>query len=257
MTDISSQISVSTHSSKTNNEMWESRGKYTIHFCKTNNRGVGIGENNVFWHDSKREKMQLKVSDPFIFAIRRYSHVNGFTDEFKVTGYTTFKVYGDSSNNSVKYYANEYMNSRKRYDYTMIEFVSDDGTVATCPAMILGFVQYNITSGISTPQFTGEEELTLNTTQENMANDNNLYLVVHTASAHVSSEQLEKECVSSFILGDVMNCVYIIKVEAIHGPLLSLLFFKNYGSSGENANKLFCILPQRRRGQYFTNKTKS
>jgi hypothetical protein len=39
-----------------------------------------------------------------------------------------------------------------------------------------------------------------------------------------------------------MNCVYIVKVEAIHGPLF---VFKNYGSSGENANKLFCTLPQR------------
>jgi hypothetical protein len=58
MTEISSQIGVSSHSSKTNNEMWESRGRYTIHFCKTNNRGVGIGEDKVFWHYSKREKMQ-------------------------------------------------------------------------------------------------------------------------------------------------------------------------------------------------------
>ncbi len=74
-----------------------------------------------------------------------------------------------------------------------------------------------------------------------MAADNNLYVVVHTASDYVSSEQMEKEFASSFILGDVMNCVYIVKVEAIHGPLFD---FKNYGSSGENANKLFCILPQ-------------
>jgi hypothetical protein len=44
MTDISSHIGVSTHSSKTNNKMWESTGRYTIHFCKTNNRGVGMGE---------------------------------------------------------------------------------------------------------------------------------------------------------------------------------------------------------------------
>ncbi len=120
--------------------MWESRGRYTIHFCKTVNRGVGIGEDKVFWHDSKREKMQYKLSDLFIFTIQRYSHVNGFTDEFKVTGYTTFKVYDNASDNSVKYYANEYMNGQKGYDYAMIEFVSDDGTVATCPAMILGFV---------------------------------------------------------------------------------------------------------------------
>ncbi len=84
-----------------------------------------------------------------------------------------------------------------------------------------------------------------------MAVDKNLYVVVHTASDCVSSEQLEKEFVSSFILGDVMNCVYIVKVETIHG----LLFvFKNYGSSGENANKSFCTLPQRRWGQYFSNK---
>jgi hypothetical protein len=55
----------------------------------------------------------------------------------------------------------------------MIEFVSDDGTIATCPAMILGFVQYNITLGISTLQFTGEEELPLNTIHKNMAVDNN------------------------------------------------------------------------------------
>jgi hypothetical protein len=90
-------------------------------------------------------------------------------------------------------------------DYAMIEFVSDDGTIATCPAMILGFVQYNITLGIPTQQFTGEEELSLNTIQENMAVDNNPYVVVHTASDYVSSEQLEKEFVSLFILGDVMG----------------------------------------------------
>jgi hypothetical protein len=63
MAHISSHIGVSTHSSKTNKAMWKSRGRYTIHFCKTNNRGVGIGKDKVFWHDSKREKMQLKVSN--------------------------------------------------------------------------------------------------------------------------------------------------------------------------------------------------
>ncbi len=46
--------------------------------------------------------MQLKVSNLFMFAIWRYSHMNGFTDEFKVTGYTTFKVYDNASANSVK-----------------------------------------------------------------------------------------------------------------------------------------------------------
>jgi hypothetical protein len=87
-----------------------------------------------------------------------------------------------------------------------------------------------------------------------MAVDNNLYVVVHTASDYVSSEQLETESVSLFILEDVMNCVYIVKVEAIHRPLF---VFKNCGSSGEYANKLFCTLPQRRWGQYFSNKIQS
>jgi hypothetical protein len=54
--------------------------------------------------------------------------------------------------------------------------------------------------------------------------------------------------VSSFIFGDVVN---IVKVEAIHGPLF---VFNRYGSSGDNATKLFCTLPQRRWGQYFCNK---
>ncbi len=88
-----------------------------------------------------------------------------------------------------------------------------------------------------------------------MAVDNNLYVVVHTASDYVSSDQLEKEFVSSFNLGDVMNCVYIVKVEAIHGPLI---VFKNYGSSGEmQTNYSVRTLPQRRWGQYFSNKIES
>jgi hypothetical protein len=120
--------------------------------------------------------------------------------------------------------------------------------------MILGFIQYNITLGISTPQFTGEEELSLNTIQENMAVDRILYVMVHTASDYVSREQLETEIVSLFIFGDVMNCVYIVKVEAIHGPLF---IFKSYGSSGENATKLFCTLPQRKWGHYFSNNIQS
>ena len=57
------------------------------------------------------------------------------------------------------------------------------------------------------PNFTGEDELSFNTIQENMAVDNNLYVVVHTASDYVSSDQLVKEFVSPFILGDVMSCV--------------------------------------------------
>ncbi len=66
--------------------------------------------------------------------------MHGFTDESKVTEYTIFKVNDNACKNSVKYYANEYINAVTRYDYAMIEFVSDDSTTATFPAMIFGFV---------------------------------------------------------------------------------------------------------------------
>ncbi len=131
------------------------------------------------------------------------------------------------------------MNGEKRYDYATIEFVSDDGTIATCPAMVLGFVQYNITLGIPPPQFSDEEELLLSTIQENMADDNNLNMVVHTVSDYVSMERLEKEFVSLFTLENIRNCVYIVEVETIHGPLF---VFKNFGSPGKNVTKLFCTL---------------
>jgi hypothetical protein len=78
-----------------------------------------------------------------------------------------------------------------------------------------------------------------------MAVENNLYVVVHTASDYLSSDELEKEFVSSFILGDVMNCVYIVKVEAIHGPLF---VFKNYGSSGEKSKQIMLYLATKELG---------
>jgi hypothetical protein len=39
---------------------------------------------------------------------------------------------------TIKYYATEYMNGEKRYDYAMINFVSEEGVTHTCPANFLG-----------------------------------------------------------------------------------------------------------------------
>ena len=52
-------------------------------------------------------------------------------------------IQGDHQKKTATYYATEYMNGEKRYDYAMIDFLSDDGLSATCPAMILDF--YDIT----------------------------------------------------------------------------------------------------------------
>jgi hypothetical protein len=81
--------------------------------------------------------------------------------------------------------------------------------------------------------------------------DNSLHVVVHSASDYLPFEQLQHKFISTFVLGDVMTCLYIVKVESIHGPLL---VFKNYGAHGDNVNKLFCTLPNREWGQYFTSR---
>ena len=116
---------------------------------------------------------------------------------------------------------------------------------------MLGFIRYDITLGIPTPQFIHEDELSLSDIQQNMSINNSLYVIVHTASDYIPYGQLQHELVSIFVLGDVMTCLYIVKIESIWGPLN---VFKFYGAHGEDVNKLFCTLPRREWGQYFTSR---
>ncbi len=76
-----------------------------------------------------------------------------------------------------------------------------------------------ITLGIPTPQFIHEHELSLLDIQQNMCIHNSLYAVVHCASDYLPLEQLQHEFVLTFVLGDVMTCLYIVKIESIRGPL--------------------------------------
>ena len=151
----------------------------------------------------------------------------------------------------VMYYASELKNGQKLYDYALVDFVDNDGATKSCPALMLGFIRYNITLGIPTPQFIHEDELSLSDIQQNMSIDNSLYVVVHTASDYIPYEQLQHEFMSTFVLGDVMTCLYIVKIESFWGPLN---VFKNYGANGEDVNKLFCTLPRSEWGQYFTSR---
>ncbi len=150
---------------------------------------------------------------------------------------------------SVKYYATEYMNGGKRYDYAMTNFVSDEGITETCPSKILGFVRYNITKGIPTPQLLGNEELSSTTTRDNHTVDNNLYVVVYTASDYMSLEKLQYEFITSFSLGNITDCVYIVNVDAIQGPLF---VFKNYGAHCHKQNGVNIMGP---RGAHCTAST--
>jgi hypothetical protein len=92
MTDMSNLIGASKSPDPRQNEMIEPWGRFTVHFSATNNRGIGREDSKIVWHDKKREKMTFKVADLFSFTIRRFSYSHGYTDEFKVTGYTTLKV---------------------------------------------------------------------------------------------------------------------------------------------------------------------
>ncbi len=53
----------------------------------------------------------------------------------------------------VMYYAMEYVSGSKRYDYAMVQFENDDGSLATCQAKIICFVHYDEIPGILTPHF--------------------------------------------------------------------------------------------------------
>jgi hypothetical protein len=126
--------------------------------------------------------------------------------------------------------------------------LSDEGITETCPSKKLRFVRYNITKGIPTTQFQGNGELSSTTTCHNHTVDNDLYVVVHTASDYISLEQLQYDFITSFSLENITDCVYIVSVDAIQIPLF---VFKNYGSAREDTNTLFFTLPQAMWGQYF------
>ncbi len=100
------------------------------------------------------------------------------------------------------------MNGKKRYDYAIINFMSDEGITETCPSKILGFVRYNITKGIPTPQFSGNEELSSTTTRDNHTVDNNLYVVVHTGSDIIHWSNCNMTSLLHFSLGNITDCVY-------------------------------------------------
>ena len=102
MTDLRNQLGVSVHKRARSVTKCELRGRFTLTLSETNNRGIGVSQDLVSWHDMKKDKMRFHVSDLFIFAIRRYSHVNGYTDKFKVTGYTTYYAMNNSMDDTIR-----------------------------------------------------------------------------------------------------------------------------------------------------------
>jgi len=206
MSELDCQLGLSGKNLSVSKDAVNPKGRYTLNMSTTNQSGVGDLPDKVMGHCAMRERLNCGVSDLLTFAVRRHSHINGYSDSFKVTGYTSLTI--RDTDKKVIYYATELKNGHKQYDYALIDFEGSDGITECCPSLILGFIRYDITLGIPTPQFIQEEELSLLDIQQNMCTNNSLYAVVHSASDYLPFEQLQHEFVSTFVLGDVMTCLY-------------------------------------------------
>jgi hypothetical protein len=132
----------------------------------------------------------------------------------------------------------------------MVQFQDNNDRVQTCPAKIIGFIKYNETPGIPTPHFVNDALQLLAEIRANNIVDDNLYAVVHTLSNYLSLDKLQHDFICRFMLGDVSRCIYIIKVQDIVG---TLIVFENHGGPKKYANTLFCILPKRKWGWFFSD----
>ncbi len=59
MTDLSNQLGVRAHNRARSGIKSELRGKFTLTLSETNNRGIGVSQDLVSWHDIKKEKKSV------------------------------------------------------------------------------------------------------------------------------------------------------------------------------------------------------
>ncbi len=195
-------------------------GCFRLSINSTNARGVKTENDMVTWADTKKNGVSFGISKLFILTLRQFSFGVGYCAGYSVTGFTTWNCGLQTESDQLTiYHATEYMNGKSCYDYAMISFVSDDGKTNTCPAKILGFVKYNVTRGIPTPHLCTDLGLSLSDIRQQDNVDEHNYVIIHAASSYFTWDRLMDEFVVPFHLGDVKTCLYIVKVEAILGPL--------------------------------------
>jgi hypothetical protein len=136
------------------------------------------------------------------------------------------KVYANDCMQPVMYYATEYVSGSERYDYAMVQLENNEGSLATCLAKIIGFVCYDETPGIPTLHVIDCMGHGLQEIHAMIQIDHHLYAVVHTAKKYLSYDEFQRDFLCQFVLGDVIRCMYIFKVEDISGPLF---VFNNHG----------------------------
>jgi hypothetical protein len=253
--DVQSELALDWVQTKSNDPYaCHGSGKFTMNFGIVDR--YGRGSYKTTWYDKSKDVIKVGVSQGFRFCIRKFATNNGYTGPFEIEGYTRFTMTPSNSDEQVQFHASEYLQGGPWYDYAMVQFASDEGPKedTTSPARILGFFRY-LTPGIPTPHFIDEEGLSLETIQDQWAVDNHVYAVIHSSSEFLPWSRFEEEFVSTFRLGDVGDCLFIVKIDNITDPLCVL---RNYGdeklANTGDRGKYFCVLPRRKWSQYFSRR---
>ena len=102
------------------NEKTSFRGLYTVQFEQCDSRGHG--NVNVTWSDRTKQYIDVSIHDMFKYAIRAYALSHGCCDEFEVKGYTSACMMLENYQESVLFYANNYLHGGERYHFCMVRF---------------------------------------------------------------------------------------------------------------------------------------
>ena len=130
----------------------------------------------------------------------------------------------------------------KWYDWGMIQFQNDKIENATCPCLILGFVEFK-TPGCPTPTLINDKKLSSEEIAESNMTDDTQYVVVWAAKKFVSQRDMQENFVVKWQLGPAANHMYIVDVEALLQPLFVIPDGRDF---------LGC-LPYREWPSYFTS----
>lgn len=222
-------------------------GQYSMMIGHSDRHGRG-GIDYFQWKSHTRRSTAITVHSLVEVAIRSFACDQGYRGTVAIKGYTKMRRKFSGLEKPVIFHANELYHGRPWYDWCMVQFHEEDipAEEALCPCLILGFFQYN-QHGIPTPQFSIEEGMTMSEISDKLLLDKTLYAVVYAASAMLPWYELENNFISSFRLGDIDECLYIVNVNTIVDPLV---VFKNYG--GESDSHL-CMLPRRKWSTFFSN----
>jgi len=224
-------------------EIVDCKGKFTLNFSSSDLHGRG--DVSVIWADNTRNKSNVAVHDVVTHALRSYACSAKWTDRFSIEGYTSARLCLDGYDSPILFHANDWLFGGKRYHYCLVNFSDDDinDKPKTCPAKVLAFIRF-VTNGFPAPSSENNSDVNM------QSHDSKLYAVIHTSNDYLSKDEMDDKFISSFSLGDIKSCVYIVDVGVISDPLFV------FSNCGTDALQHFCALPYRSWGNYFRKRLK-